>query len=83
MVDEALNVAQRLSSLSCMFVGARGLSYSIDKAAILEFMETCDTGNILIKDAIQINERHYSNPIHQSNVYPEESHLCSICLRIL
>jgi fructokinase len=35
-VDKALKFAQALSSLSCMFVGARGLMFAMDRSSVLE-----------------------------------------------
>jgi len=43
-VKRALKFAQSLSSFSCMFVGARGMSNSMDKNTIFQFVESRTEG---------------------------------------
>jgi hypothetical protein len=80
LVTKALKFAQILSSLSCMFVGARGLSDSVEKEIILQLVMS------------QINRKEYSiNQIGRNNIEKFKGHLenegqerrngfCPICL---
>ena len=80
LVTKALNFAQILSSLSCMFVGARGLSDSVKKETILHlvmsqlnlkanFVNQIDKGNIQkFKGGFRIDDRENRN------------RFCPICL---
>jgi hypothetical protein len=40
LINSALSFGQILASLSCMFIGARGLSNSIDAKKILKIVQT-------------------------------------------
>ncbi len=80
LVAEALDFAQILSSLSCMFIGARGLSDSVEKNVTLQMV------------MFQMNKKEYSiNQIERNSIQKSEGCLendrpekrngfCPICL---
>jgi len=80
ILDEALSFAQILSSVSCMFPGARGLSDATDRNLILQFivskMKTSRDTIIQISSdqLIQRNERNISD------TRGIEKEVCSTCL---
>ena len=79
-LEEALSFAQILSSVSCMFVGARGLSDAIDRDSILKLiiskMTISNDKMIQINSdqLIQLNERN------APNTHATEKDVCYTCL---
>ena len=79
-VEQALKVALCLSSLSCMFVGARGLSYSLDKEKVLELIGDCLTGDIAQNTAFKSSIGQRDNYFNYLNKYEKGPLLCDTCI---
>jgi len=80
-INSALSFSQILASLSCMFIGARGLSNSIDQKRILEIVYACmkkkvDQSLILSKE--EEVEDHQNKIDKQKRL--DENNACPICL---
>ena len=80
ILDEALSFAEILSSVSCMFPGARGLSDATDKDLILQFIMSkrkMSTDTIIQISSDQLIQR---NKMNIPNTRVIEKQICSTCL---
>ncbi len=80
LVTKALNFAQILSSLSCMFVGARGLSDSVEKEIILQLVmsqinRTVNSINQIEGNSIEKFKGYFENEGRENR-----NRFCPICL---
>jgi hypothetical protein len=80
IVNTAINYGQIMASLSCMFVGARGLSYEMDYDEVFEIVCSVVGGNSALnafKPKILFNKSQLCNRIISIE---EEKKYCPICL---
>lgn len=79
LVKKTLIFAQRLASLSCGFIGARGLSNSMDKKKILKVINSFDKANSSIKLPISRNLSK-NNKVISIKKKQNSINSCSTCL---
>ena len=79
-IEQALKVALCLSSLSCMFMGARGLSYSLDKKNVLEIIDDCLTSDITQNTSFKSSMGQSENYFKYLNKYEKGPLLCDTCI---
>jgi sugar/nucleoside kinase (ribokinase family) len=77
LIDDALHFAQTLAALSCKFIGARGISYSMNKEHLLEavhfFMERQNSN-------ISLNKSNKNSKVNILETINNDKNICKICL---
>ena len=81
LINSALSFAQILASLSCRFVGARGLSYSMDQKKIIRTVRCCMKKNSDINLFINKNLGKKNSQIITKIIKKmDKSYACPTCL---